>query len=318
MVTNTAEKPMTETREKFFHGNLDEPIPFLEKLPYGYQKIAEYECTCDYDFYKTGEESRVNGCGGLYYRRISISPSGMMHNERTACKCVLEHQAAYPMQHLRAEIEHNKQLVAADVNRIFNSINLINDPIHKRMTLDNFNCESKSQKQALYFFKQYQLGSAGICLYGYAGRGKTHLAMGFAQRIHALGHSVLVLKIIDLLDRVKKSYEGRSVDTENDVINILRNVDLLVIDDIGIENETSWVKDKLYKIIDYRHDRKTTVFTTNLSGKDMSNKYAGDTLVSRIWGSGKKFEIQGGDYRLKEKYESWLDIGREVTQGERA
>lgn len=306
MVTNTAEKPMT----------VDEPIPFLEQLPYGYQKVAEYQCICNYDAFSTGDENRANGCGGLYYRRISISPAGIMLNERTACKCVTQYQAYNPEQQLKRELEHNKQLVAANVDRLFKSINLINDPLHQRMTLDNFKVESKSQKQALYFFRQYQLGSGGICLYGYAGRGKTHLAMGLAQRIKAQGHSVIVLKVIDLLNRIKKSYEGKSLDTETDVINTLRNVELLVIDDIGVENSTDWANEKLYEIIDYRHKRKPVLFTTNLSGKEIEDK-KGVGLVSRIMGT-RKFEIQGSDWRMKENYDSWLDIGREVTQGERA
>jgi len=54
---------------------------------------------------------------------------------------------------------------------------------------------------------------------------------------------------------------------------------------------------KFYEVIDYRHGRRSTIYTTNLTGKEMKAK-EGMALVSRIWGSELRMEIEGKDWRV--------------------
>lgn len=107
----------------------------------------------------------------------------------------------------------------------------------------------------------------------------------------------MALKAIDLLSRIKRTYVQKDDRAETDIICLLKNIDLLVIDEIGLEKTTEWVTSKFYEIVDYRHSRRSTIYTTNLTGGQMRDK-EGMALVSRIWGSKLHFELEGKDWRI--------------------
>jgi DNA replication protein DnaC len=175
--------------------------------------------------------------------------------------------------------------------------NLLYDESHKHMTLESFRPGNPSQAEALVALKGFEVGKDGICLYGDSGRGKTHLALGVAHQATKKGHIVLAIKSIDLLNRIKRTYDKKDDASEADIMFALKNVDLLVIDEVGIEKTTEWVTAKFYEVIDSRHKRRSTIFTTNFTGNQLKEK-EGMALVSRMWGTGMRFEIQGKDWRV--------------------
>lgn len=62
--------------------------------------------------------------------------------------------------------------------------------------------------------------------------------------------------------------------------NLIKDVPLLVIDDIGTEKPSEFVRERLYQIINYRAShKKSTIYTTNL---DFNSNEAIDILGSRI------------------------------------
>ena len=62
----------------------------------------------------------------------------------------------------------------------------------------------------------------------------------------------------------------------------LKTVEVLIIDDIGMENASKWANDKVYEIINHRYNaKKKTIYTSNISLKDMDYD---DRIVSRISG----------------------------------
>lgn len=290
-----------------------EVSPYFNNLPPGWQIVREVDCICDYDYYNTGEGNRANGCGGVYYRRISISQSGMVHNERTKCKCVEEYSHIERQQNAIKTQADFIYRINSDIDRLFKGRNLVEDDIHSKMSLNNFSAEHPTQKAALDKVSNFRAGTTGLCFYGPAGRGKTHLAVALAKKLKNEGKTCLAIKSIDLLNRIKKTYNRDDVD-EVEVMGILKNIDVLVIDDIGTERPTGWVLEKLYEIIDYRTRRKTTIFTTNLGGEELIKKL-GEALVSRIYGVGEQVEVDGKDRRVVQ--DTWLDYGTEVKRGER-
>lgn len=281
---------------------------FFPPLPPGWSLVREMECICDYDFYSTGDPERANGCGGTYYRRISISATGIVHNERSKCLCAEKH-LNNSWNNTADELRREQcEAVKRDISRLFTGRNLLEDEVHQHMTLGNFIVENPTQKKALLFLTKFRPGKDGVCLYGGPGRGKTHLAVGLARKLETDGYTCLAIKSIDLLNRIKKTYQREDRD-EVEIINALKKVEILVIDDIGTERPTGWVLEKLYEIIDYRTSRKSTIFTTNLSGAQMEKKL-GTALVSRIYGVGSQLEVDGPDRRVKA--DLWSDLGTEV------
>jgi DNA replication protein DnaC len=76
---------------------------------------------------------------------------------------------------------------------------------------------------------------------------------------------------------------------------LVRTVPLLVLDDLGTENATSWAREKLFQIINYRYqERLPTVVTTNHTLDELEPR-----LVSRL--ADRRYSqvvrIEARDYR---------------------
>ncbi|HQA07588.1 MAG TPA: ATP-binding protein [Syntrophomonadaceae bacterium] len=266
------------------------PIRVKRKLPYGYQLIRELECFCEV-------------CQETYSQIVFEDPSRIVGHYNTPCRC----KTNYPQEDYVTRDDGSK--IRRDIARLFKGCNLLEDEAHKNMRLDNYIADHPTQKKALSFLSKFKPGDKGVCLYGFAGRGKTHLAIGVARKLESEGQICLALKSIDMLNRLRKTYRSKDDADEIEVINLLKNVPVLVVDDIGTESPTGWVLEKLYEIIDFRSNRRTTIFTTNLEGDDFTKKL-GPALVSRIYGAGYRLEVDGPDRRVQT--DIWSELGTEV------
>ena len=69
------------------------------------------------------------------------------------------------------------------------------------------------------------------------------------------------------------------------IIDDLKNVDVLLLDDLGSENMSAWVRDEIFgPLINYRLMEKKPVFiTSNLNPKeDLKNHLAGDKTKANL------------------------------------
>lgn len=140
----------------------------------------------------------------------------------------------------------------------------------------------------------------GLLIVGSYGTGKTHLATAIANQLIMTGTPVIAMTMIDLLARIKQSYDGDESDNEADIMRIYEEVPLLIIDDIGSEQPTEWGITRIYAIINARYEAyMPTIVTTN---------YGTDELIRRMTpgGYGK------GDSRNAEKT---LDRLKEMCEG---
>jgi len=114
----------------------------------------------------------------------------------------------------------------------------------------------------------------GLFFTGSYGTGKTHLAAAIANKLLREGVPVICMTMIDLLARIKQTYDRSDEATEADIMRIYEEVPLLVIDDIGSEQPTEWGATTIYAIINARYEAyMPIVVTTN---------YAGDELIRRM------------------------------------
>ena len=96
------------------------------------------------------------------------------------------------------------------------------------------------------------------------------------------GHDVKFATMGTILDKIKSTYNKESHYTEDRLMDELKTVEVLIIDDLGMENASKWANDKVYEIINYRYNaKKKTIYTSNISLKDMDYD---DRIVSRISG----------------------------------
>ncbi len=137
------------------------------------------------------------------------------------------------------------------------------------------------------------------------GCGKTHLAAAIANHAVGFGVPTLFLTVPDLLDWLRYSYDSTETSFEERFEEI-RNIRLLILDDLGTQNATPWAEEKLYQIINHRYtNRLSTVITTNLELMELDGRIRSrlqdPALVTEI-------KIKAPDYRSAVRDLGQLDI----------
>lgn len=116
-------------------------------------------------------------------------------------------------------------------------------------------------------------GRNGLFIAGPPGTGKTHLAAAIANDLIAKGRPVICMTMIDLLERIKRTYNEPGID-EGSVLRIYKTVPLLIIDDIGKEPPTEWAISTIYNIINGRYEAYLPIIVTT--------NYDTDALIQRM------------------------------------
>ncbi len=151
----------------------------------------------------------------------------------------------------------------------------------------------------------------GLTLTGNVGTGKTHVAVGLVKLACGLGIEVRFLTMAELLGAIKATYDrertasrrrgGASASGEADLLDELVDLPLLALDDLGAENPTPWVRDRLYTLVNRRYlDQRPMIVTSNLSLEALADRL-GERTVSRLWGASLVVNFRGADYRERTK-----------------
>jgi DNA replication protein DnaC len=103
-----------------------------------------------------------------------------------------------------------------------------------------------------------------LVLSGPVGCGKTHLAAAIANSAVDQGESVLFTTVPELMDHLREAFAPTHEVPYHELFDEIRQVYLLVLDDLGVEHSTPWVGEKLFQIVNYRYnEHMPTVFTVN-------------------------------------------------------
>ena len=110
---------------------------------------------------------------------------------------------------------------------------------------------------------------------GPPGRGKTWLAAAIGNYCRESGHHVMFVLVADLLDSLRSAYNPQNPRSFDDTFDKVRNVQVLILDDLGAESGTAWADEKLFQLINYRYNAcLPTVFTTNLAAPELAARLA--------------------------------------------
>jgi DNA replication protein DnaC len=184
---------------------------------------------------------------------------------------------------------------------------------YEHCDLDSYIPNDESQKRAkLYvqkFLEKYPQVDVGLLFLGTCGVGKTHLAVALLKQvIIEKADGGIFYDFRDLLREIQASWNSVSQTSELDVLRPVLEARVLVLDELGANKPTEWVRDTIAHIINCRYnDKKLTVFTSNYL--DTPLKQAEETLTdrigmrlrSRLFEMCKEVEIHGVDFRQEVK-----------------
>ena len=172
-------------------------------------------------------------------------------------------------------------------------------------TFDNYKGEKdKSYTIAKNYVKEYEQmkkENIGLLFCGTVGSGKTYLACCIANAlIEEYMIRVKIRNFAQIINDLQKS--GFDLD-KNDYIESLTNVSVLILDDLGIERDTSYAKEQVYNIVNSRYlKQKPTIFTTNLPYEKIQNSDDGveyERIYSRIIEMCIPIKVMGEDFRKR-------------------
>ena len=115
------------------------------------------------------------------------------------------------------------------------------------------------------------------------GSGKTHLAAAIANYRARLGDPPLFIMVPDLLDHLRATFSPNSNVAFDRRFDEIRMAPLLVLDDLGTQSMTPWVKEKLYQLFNYRYNAELpTVITTSDSLDEMDPRIRSRLLDGKL------------------------------------
>lgn len=172
----------------------------------------------------------------------------------------------------------------------------------KGMTLSNFYVNiyrtETSRKRAetalkaveywLNHFENMKYKGMGLYLYSTStGSGKTRMAVSIANEL--ILNTKIPVKFatsLQILNEIKGSWNEGTEYCENQLLKDLSAVEVLIIDDFGIESGyKDWINERFYHIINTRYiDKKITIFTSNLRIDQLSyNKRITERIIERTF-----------------------------------
>ena len=252
------------------------------------------------------------GTGWRLEQRLNGAPGTVA----TACDCGMEERAARVMgrAHIPKRYEHCD----------FESYSP--DLTDGKTWMPEHEQSMKKAKMLTQAFVRDYPGAAekGLLLMGRSGVGKTHLAVAALKELIRRGHSGLFCDYRELLKEIQASYNPASESTEMSILEPIRNVEILVLDDVGASKPSDWVRDIVGIVLNARYnENRTTVITTNYvdnpvsegepsrlpggrmipaSREDTLEQRIGSRMRSRLYEMCRTVEVIAPDFRREKTH----------------
>lgn len=176
-------------------------------------------------------------------------------------------------------------------------------------TLDNFNADTEPQKYALTVardylenFGQYAKKGEGLIFSGMPGTGKSHVAGAVLQALlpRRVGQYVTCMGIIRA---IRGTWRKDSERSESEVLNILRTVPLLVVDEVGVQYGTDGEQTILFDVLDGRYrEMQPTILLTNQDRAGFKS-FIGERAYDRLTETSRWIPFDWPSYRLQARKE---------------
>lgn len=175
------------------------------------------------------------------------------------CDCLeKEKQAEYD----RLERQRVQDCIKGKL-KTFRDISIIDEKFLKS-TFENADMSSSTMtlsKRYADAFISRGAAPVGLFFHGNVGTGKTFASACISNALTKANMTVMVLSVGLYINKIQREW----AEAENDILKHVKECDLLVIDDLGVEKVSEFVKDKVFMLIDTRYrTEKPVIVTTNL------------------------------------------------------
>ena len=189
------------------------------------------------------------------------------------CKCERDRREAED-----AEEKRQKLLQRIEYYRVKG----LSDPRYRECTFERDDgADRKAGEICKAYVKNWEWvkeNNAGLMMWGDVGGGKTFFAACIANALIDQGIQVVMTNIPQLITNMKRNFEAE----RGNILHMIANVPLLVLDDVGIERDTSYSNELAYEILNTRYNaKKPLIVTTNLTMEAI--RTINDTTYKRMY-----------------------------------
>ncbi len=141
---------------------------------------------------------------------------------------------------------------------------------------------------------------SSLYIYGNTGVGKTFLSRCIAEEAAGKGKTVLYFSAGDFFELLADAAFSQK-ERGDAGPRLVRECDLLIVDDLGTEMPTAFTASALFRMINFRlENNRSTIISSNLSLKELSEKYS-ERIFSRITSGYRIIRLTGSDIRIEKK-----------------
>lgn len=178
---------------------------------------------------------------------------------------------------------------------------------YNESTFDNIIIKNDTEKEYYKRFKNFcknfeelKEKGIGILLQGSEGTGKTLYSYAISNELDKK-YKVYRTPLSFYLDDIKTDFD------EKYYLNLVKEADLLIINDIGNESLKDWAMERVYNLLNTAYEEKISlIIDTNLDDQQLENFLnirGSSKLMSRLKAKCKKFVFDWEDRRVNENKE---------------
>lgn len=244
------------------------------------------------------EIGKCKWCGRPIYA-YKIGERNWFGLDKDSCGCEEEKERQRLLE------EQTKLQMQEGLDRLFQQSRL--GRRFRDRTFENFRIDEKNKRvlqivwrYAERFHQNLEIGK-GLIIMGKIGTGKTHLAAAVLHKVISQMRTGILMAVPELLDKIRATYREDAPIGSETLLEELKKVNLLILDDIGKERPTIWARERLYVIINARYENMLpTVYTTNCNEEELRQQI-GEAITSRIYETCEPVLLTGSDYRKKKR-----------------
>lgn len=230
--------------------------------------------------------------------QTEIEIFGQKRVVRCICDCRKKEIEAEKEQQARLKREHRRNVCFAGAKAKVKAWTFEKDDARNPKL-------SEAAKNYVKNFNDFKKDGKGLLFHGTVGTGKTFYAASIANALIDEGYKVLMTNFSRMTNELQGTFEKQAY------IDDLNNYTLLIIDDLGVERTSDYVKEIVYNIIDSRYSSGLPlIITTNLTMDEIKKpqEIGYSRIYDRILEMCFPIEVNGNSRRRQNVRDSYYSI----------